>query len=85
MSWASHNPEKYEEIERTGVADAIAKTIAEQGFEGYDRDTIKMVVETLQSEASGPTQSNVWSQLTTWAYKEIIEAEADYFSSYTCC
>ena len=83
MSWAADNPEAYDEIERKGVAARIESEMQAEGFilEPHDYDTIRAIVETLQRNASGPTMNNVWSQLTNWAEKDVVEAEADHFAS----
>jgi hypothetical protein len=80
MSWAAHNPEKYDEILRAGVVDKIEAAMRDEGFE-FDYDTVCMVVETLQNQASGPTTHNPWDQLVSWASKQVAAAEGDYFSS----
>ena len=48
MSWASHNPEKYEEVERSAVASLVEKHLRESGFDAVDRDTVNAVVLVLQ-------------------------------------
>jgi len=79
MSWAAHNPEKYEEIEREGVTAKLRSALKENGFDEYDADTLTAIVDTLQVCASGATIYNPWSQLTCWACQEISNAEGDYF------
>ena len=81
MSWAADNPEAYDEIERVGVSTRIEQLLREEGFNVFDHDTVCAVVETLQRNASGPTINNVWGQLTAWAVKDVVEAEADHFAS----
>ena len=79
MSWAAHNPEKYDEIIRKGILRYIDHTMDEYGFavpgdwiEGYTA-----LVEVLQQDTH---MRSVYDAFMHLASKEIIYAEQDYFS-----
>jgi len=77
MSWATHNVEAYEEIEKTGVINKIYKELKDNGFEDMDSDTVIAVVESLsQAKDRKPYYALLW-----WSNKEVSDAEADHFAS----
>jgi len=78
MSWASHNPEAYDDILTDGIKDRIAKALRDSGFDGLDPSTVDAVVEAIYQEDS---DSKVFNALVDWSQHEIVNAEADYFGS----
>lgn len=75
MSWASHNPEAWDEICVNGIVQKIEdamKVYAEPIDAGELRDVIHAIQETADGE-------KVFDALLTWAQKEVVDAEADYF------
>ena len=63
MSWASHNPEAYDEILKAGIANKLEKEAAENGFEDLDRDTITALVESIYQAKDG----SVYTALISWS------------------
>ena len=51
MSWAAHNPEKYDEICRRGIAVKLAMTTLAWSNETSSVETLESVVDSLQQEA----------------------------------
>lgn len=79
MSWASHNPELYDEIVRKGLARLLDRSMAtEGGFEGetlLTEDQLAAVIETI--ELCWPKAYEV---LRDCGSSAICDAEADFFS-----
>jgi len=73
MSWASHNPEKWDEICKQGICDKLYKMT----FDGLiDLEPgIEDVVDVLY-EVRG-----IGQKLVEWSTEEINKREADYWSS----
>ena len=76
MSWASHNPELYEQIEREGVQASLEKALHSCGFDEVDIDTVRAIIEVLSTEFP-----KVWDALTSAALKQISDAEADHWAN----
>ena len=76
MSWAAHNPEKYEEICREGVEIKLGEIYKSVWHETPDAELIKNLVDAICQEAP-----KVWDVLMDISFKEIGEAEADYWGS----
>ena len=74
MSWAAHNPEKYEEICAEGVGMKLEKVYKSVWDKYPEPDFISNLVEAIQQEAPG-----VWNALVDLSYNEIGEAEWDYW------
>ena len=84
MSWASHDVEGWDEVERNAVTARLKRALVDCGFEGLDTDTIEAVVFALQQEANEGNPigrpNSPWAGLVDWSLKELSHAEADYFS-----
>lgn len=73
MSWASRDPERWDEICRNGIM-AKLESRANMGANHFDRDEVEAaLIEAMECHALNLA-------LTTWASKEIDEAEGDHFS-----
>ena len=84
MSWASHNPELYDQCCKTGLHWKIANALKEYNHifdqeHGYDEchrdEIINAIVDVLYD------QSELSSVLSCWAAKEVGEAMGDHFTS----
>ena len=77
MSWASHNPELYDEITRKGIVKYLDGLLQSNGFDppGEWLDGYTALVEVLQAE-----NSSAYTILLNLASKQIIDAETDHFS-----
>lgn len=77
MSWASDNPEKWDEICHYGIARRLSMALEAWGAT-FTVGEMEQVADAIQSD---DTAAKVYVALMTWANKEIGEAEADYHSS----
>ena len=79
MSWASHNPERYDEIVHNGLVKYLDTLVDKAGFQvqGEWLEGYRALVETLHT--SIPAHS-LYNSLVFLAHKEIQTSEADYFS-----
>jgi len=77
MSWASHNPELYEEICVRGVVNRILKSRFRTIMEESE---VRDYVENL-AEGTTPIDCIMWEVLMDWAATEIVDAECNYFAS----
>lgn len=78
MSWASHNPEKYDEIVRNGLTRLLDRSMAEQGFDKdvlLTEDQLNAVLETI--ELCWP---KAYEEIRSAGCTDICDSEADYFS-----
>jgi hypothetical protein len=78
MSWASHNPEKYDEIVRNGLTRLFDRSMGEMGFEKetlLTEDQLMAVIETLEN-----CFPEAFVELRDKAHSDICDAEANYFS-----
>jgi hypothetical protein len=75
MSWASNNPEKWQEICVSAVASKLRKTVKAWFGEDYipDADSVAEAI------AEDPALGKAWLELMAWAGDEIAQDEADYF------
>lgn len=80
MSWASHNPEKYDELVREGILYYIDSRLSHNGFDlpGNWLEGCKAFVETCQTD---PQLKSVYCELQRLANVEILNAQQDYFGS----
>lgn len=78
MSWAAHNPEKYDEITRRGILHWVNHLVTKNGFEATDewREGYEALIEVLQTE---PQARPLYEDLMYLASKDILHAEQDYF------
>ena len=76
MSWASHNPEKWDEICVEGIARKIGQVIHD--LEGIDLqpEDLLSIGHILYHESTGKVQD----ALMQWANKEISSVESDYWA-----
>lgn len=75
MSWAAHNPEKYDEICQDGIIDWLIKCINELSdppVDDEDAELLTLVVAVLYQD------SRMADALRDAANAEIGQAEADY-------
>ena len=79
MSWASHNPEAYDEILKAGIVTKLCKELAGNGFdlENSELFAITALVESL-AEAK---DTRVYKALLDFAQHEIVDAEADHWAT----
>lgn len=76
MSWASHNPELYDEMCVRGVVNHLQKLTDRQGFV-LSRDALAMVVDALMTDAT-------WRAFALdRAWREIGAVEQEYFGDLT--
>lgn len=79
MSWASHNPEKYDEIVRKGLADYLFNEVTHAGFEapGDWWEAYLALAEVIQES---PELRSIYHDLLHVGVKAISHQEAEYFS-----
>ena len=80
MSWAADSPEAYDEIVRKGITEKLGAMLLAYGFEDFDLDTLRMLVEVLE-ETQVTKLRNIYSVLADLSCHEISDAEADHFGS----
>lgn len=82
MSWAAHNPEKYDEICRKGIAARIQSALIGLGTEPgeIDLDFLESMVLAIQEDPDG---GKAYDGLLDWSCQKISEEERDYFASQT--
>ncbi len=77
MSWAAHNPEKYDEIVLAGVLAFLRKRRTPARFTLTDEDELYALEELSQA----PALRRVWDLLVDLSFREIVDCEADYWAS----
>jgi len=75
MSWASHNPELYDEICLNGIFEKL------QRHKGLTQPDGEIDKESLAHIRDTHEFYNVWLCLMDWAHEEIVAAERDHFLS----
>ena len=75
MSWASHNPELWNELCLNSI---LMKLQRHKGLTQPDNEIDK---ESLTHIRDTYEFYNVWLCLMDWAHEEIVAAEADHFST----
>ncbi len=73
MSWASHNPEKWDEICETGIMWKLRHPANIGGNRFDDDEVLEALQEAMECHA-------IKLALCDWASKEIAEAESSYFA-----
>ena len=74
MSWASHNPELYDDICMRGIHRYLYDALADYDLNTISSlDLLEVVVEVLY------TDHKMAAALREWAHKRIIDAEASYW------
>jgi hypothetical protein len=78
MSFASHNPEKYDEIIRQGLLNYLDKRLFKNGFDvpGDWLEGLKALIETMEVD---PQLKGLYNELHRLATVDIMKAEQDYF------
>ena len=78
MSWATHNPEKYDELTRQGILSYLYRAMHSSSFmvpndcaQGYEA-----LVEVIQTT---PTLRGVYLELQRLANVDILKAEQEWF------
>lgn len=79
MSWASHNPERYDEIAHNGLVKYLDALVDKAGFQvqGEWLEGYRALVEALHTSIPART---LYDSLVFLAHKEIVAAETHYFS-----
>jgi hypothetical protein len=68
MSWASHNPEAWLEVEISGVMTKLTRSsVVKFNPEAVEETIREYLVYTI-----------IWKALTDWAHQDILAAEANY-------
>lgn len=80
MSWAAHNPEKYDEICRQGIVRYLIKHIPE--LESL-KDDLDYLLDQWSWCNSNDAEYRLWDRLISIARQEISEAEREYFADLT--
>ncbi len=75
MSWAAHNPEKYDEICREGMVEFLKKRIPE--LEGQE-DNLDYLLSELKDDIGDVSEA--YEKLLLAANEEISAAEGDHFA-----
>lgn len=75
MSFFSHNPEKWDEIERRGVALYLAAHMQDDGL-------IEDLAEALCELQLASESQAAWKELTRLAHKEIDNEQQDFWGSF---
>ncbi len=75
MSWASHNPELYDEICERGIVRKVIKTVEQYHNDCPPEEDVEMVVSSLCEE------DGFREAFLSWANREVCDAEADYWAS----
>ena len=78
MSWAAHNPEKYDEICRKGIAAKVQKAMAAQGYDDADLEELEAVALSIQEDPDG---DKAYTALLDWSVAEVSAEEQDYFGN----
>jgi hypothetical protein len=80
MSWASHNPEKYDELTRKGIVKFLVQLLDEMGYdkECANKDTLEALVATFQADFN---LRDIYNALLRLAHVHIQHVEADYWGS----
>lgn len=77
MSWASHNPEMYDEITRKACILKFSKAVSKMGSsEDLSDEQLDLVIGTMEEHFP-----KMYDRLISEANKEICDGEADYFTS----
>ena len=78
MSWASHNPEKYNELTRHGIVQCIINRLIHFGYNPSDEMEIGFdgLVDMIQNE---PELRGLYIELQRLASVDILKTEQDYF------
>ena len=80
MSWASHNPELYDEMIRKGIQRYLEDALYRNGFtfpQNGDDDEMTALVEMFQED---PHFSKIYDNLMTLANAQICDAETNHFA-----
>jgi hypothetical protein len=82
MSWAAHNPEKYEEIMRNGIRHWLWQFLPDkcQANEAFQSDLDYMLSEMASDFKTGGHE--VFELLAKFANEDICDAESNYWSSF---
>ncbi len=75
MSWAAHNPEKYEEFLREGASAKLQSLYVQVWGDIPDSEVFDQIVDSICEEAP-----EVWEALYLWSAKEGSEAMGNYFA-----
>ena len=80
MSWASHDPERYDKLTREGIAEYLTQSLVADGFELTEGniETCLQLADTMQTL---PELRGVYVELQRLASLHILHAEQDYFGS----
>lgn len=78
MSWAAHNPEKYDEIVMKGVVKWMDGLLSKHGYD-VPGDYLEAFEFFAECTRHTPEAYSIWQELLHVATQEIIEAEKDYF------
>lgn len=76
MSWASHNPELYDEMCVKGV---VNKLLEHRIRKLVDEEDVLEYVENLAA-GNNPVEQVIWEVLRDWASDEIIDVEQNHFA-----
>lgn len=74
MSWASHNPELYDEICERGIVNKIIRTVEQYANDCPPEDDVALIVSALYQE------DTVRDALLSWANSSICDAEANHWA-----
>ena len=73
MSWASHNPELYQEICNKGITN---KLLSLNKWNQPRNDEVMTFLDELEASEIGRL---VYDVLLTWAHEQVVQAEANYW------
>ena len=79
MSYFSHNPEAWDEIERKGVARKLASVCT---LTVFSQEEVEQILDCLFVELQCPGKAEdakVWNALTEWANEEIKDQERSFW------
>lgn len=78
VSWASHNPEKCDELTREGIENYLGRTLGKVGFTVIEdwAEPYGILIEAIQTT---PELRGLYIELQRLASVDIMKAEQDYF------
>lgn len=82
MSYFSHHPEAYDEIEVKGVVDKLLSYFDDDDTDDELRERLMAIMAEIQAPSQKhPKDMVLWTQLTDWASDEIASQVQCYFEN----
>ncbi len=85
MSYFSHHPEEYDEIEVKGVVDKLLSYFPDDDTDEDLRERLTGIMAEVQAPSQKhPKDMVLWTQLTDWASDQIQSQTQNYFENLYC-